>query len=42
MGFFIVVVLVCFYFALGKKNPLKWFQQTRMKNMRKEDDSEGS
>jgi len=28
-----LVLLICF-FSLGIKNPLKWFQQTRMKNMK--------
>jgi len=27
------VLLICF-FSLGIKNPFKWFQQTRMKNMK--------
>lgn len=34
------VLLLCF-FSLGIKNPLKWFQQTRMKNMKWKDDSQG-
>ena len=32
-----LVLLLCF-FSLGIKNPWKWFQQTRMKNMQKEQD----
>lgn len=31
MGWFVIVFLICF-FSLGKKNPFKWFSQTRMKN----------
>lgn len=34
------VLLICF-FSLGIKNPWKWFQQTRMKNMKWKDDSQG-
>jgi len=29
----VFVLLICF-FSLGIKNPWKWFQQTRMKNMK--------
>jgi len=34
------VLLICF-FSLGINNPWKWFQQTRMKNMKWEDGSQG-
>lgn len=34
------VLLLCF-FSLGIKNPWKWFQQTRMKNMKWKDDPQG-
>jgi hypothetical protein len=34
---FIVVLLICFL-SLGIKDPLKWFRQTRMKNMQKEEE----
>jgi hypothetical protein len=38
VGTLFIIVLLIVFLSLGK-NPLKWFQQTRMKNMKKEDEA---
>jgi hypothetical protein len=39
MGTLFIVILLIAFFSLGIKDPLKWFQQTRMKNVEKEDEA---